>query len=371
MKRPAAKATLVTALAASTAVGHVGYPALLAALTRGRRPVPPTDPATWPAITVIVPAFREAGVIAAKLKSVLANDYPGPLELLVVAEDQETADAARQIPEARVLQPEARLGKSQAVNLAVEHAAHDVLVMTDANNQLFPEALANLVRRLGPGIGAVAGAKSIASDDGESVYWRFESWLKERESVLGSTIGIVGELFAVRREAWEPIPAGIGMDDFWVSLDLHDRGWRVAYAPDAITSEPPVGTLAEEWERRTKLTAGALAVYWGKRHLIWRGGLPAMELVGHRLWRSTVGPLTHVALLGMAVGSVRRSRLARLFLAGHVVGVAAIWWPTSARPLPTPVRAAGQALFLQGVALGGMARRLRGDRVATWEKAAR
>ena len=181
----------------------------------------------------------------------------------------------------------------------------------------------------------------------------------------------MGELYAIRREAWRPLPGGVSADDIWVVCDLFEQGWRVAYAPDATTTEPPVGSLAEEWERRTRIVAGGLWVYWSKRDLIRKGGLEAFEIVGHRLWRYTGGPLAHLALLGVALGTAPRSRLARLFLAGHVAGAVAVVWPRDARPLPTPLLAGGQVLFLQAVAVGGVVRALRGDRAVVWQKVER
>ena len=46
----------------------------------------------------------------------------------------------------------------------------------------------------------------------------------------------------------------------------------------------------------------------------------AVEIWGHRLARYTVAPLAHVALLAMALRRARSSRLAKLFLLGHVIG---------------------------------------------------
>src|SRR5690606_3387174 len=116
-----------------------------------------------------------------------ANGYPAEIELVVVAEDPETADAA-EVAGARVLRPTERLGKSQAVNAGVDAASHELVVLTDANNTLAPGSLAALVAHFAdPRVGAVAGAKS-EHDEGEAAYWRFEAWLKERESrALGTT----------------------------------------------------------------------------------------------------------------------------------------------------------------------------------------
>ena len=93
-----------------------------------------------------------------------------------------------------------------------------------------------------PAVGAVAGEK-LEDDNGggESLYWRFESWLKQREDRLGTTIGLVGELSAIRAEAWRPIPRDVATDDFWTALDVIEQGYRIAYEPGALALDPPAG----------------------------------------------------------------------------------------------------------------------------------
>ena len=219
---------LVGGLAAAAASGHLLYPAWLAWRTRGGRGrVPaaprPAGPGDAPDLTVVVPAYREAGVIAAKIDDLRANGYPGSLEILVVADgDPETAAAAERAG-ARALTGPERLGKSQALNRGFAEATTPVVVISDANNRLAPGALAAVVEHLAdPAVGAVAGEK--LEDDGgggESLYWRFESWLKQREDRLGTTIGLIGELSAIRAEAWRPIPGDVAIDDLWAGARHH------------------------------------------------------------------------------------------------------------------------------------------------------
>jgi len=202
----------VVALVAVASVGHVVYPAFLAIATRWRGRPPAPAPAgrlmPWPAVTVVVPAFREAGVISTKVKDVLANDYPGPIDVLVVCDgDPVTADRARAAG-ARVLCPPERLGKAQALNVAFESVTDPVVVITDANNRIAPGSIAAMVRHFeDPEVGAVAGEKEEADGDGEGLYWRFESWLKRHEWQLGTTIGLVFFLILVTI-----VPFGIGPD---------------------------------------------------------------------------------------------------------------------------------------------------------------
>jgi len=362
---------MVGGLSAAACAGHVLYPAWLA--WAGRRvespAAPPPDPVPWPAVTVVVPAFREAGVIVAKVEDLQANGYLGPLEVLVVADGDPDTAAAAEKAGARVLARPERQGKSQALNQGFAESHSPIVVISDANNRLAPGALGALVRHFDDeSVGAVAGAKVEEDDGGESIYWRFESWLKQREADLGTTIGVVGELTAFRAEAWEPIPPDVAIDDLWAALDLCERGWRIDYEPEAKAVDPPALSHSEQWERRTRSVANALYVFVRRRHQLGpSGGLVAAEIWGHRLGRYTVSPLAHVLLLGMAARRLRTSRLARLFLLGHVIGTWGLlrppppgrWWRGT-------VVLGGQVLFLQAVALGGLVRYLRGDRRTTW-----
>ena len=323
-------------------------------------------------------------MIAGKVDDLRANGYPGPLEVLVIADgDPETADAADRAG-ARVLTGSERLGKSRALNWGFAQTDTPIVVLSDANNRLAPGALAFMVEHFAdPRVGAVAGEK--LEDDGgggESLYWRFESWLKRREDRLGTTIGLVGELSAIRAEAWRPIPDDVVNDDFWVVLDIIEQGYRVAYEPRARAFDPAVASLAAQWERRTRIVSGGLQVLVRRRRQLRpSAGLVAAELWGHRLVRLTVSPLSHLALLTLSVTKLRSSALARAFLlanlcacAGLVAGTLVAESPvqdestahTPRHLLAVAFSGAGQVMFLQAVALGGMVRYARGDRPTMW-----
>ncbi|MDN0076226.1 glycosyltransferase [Crenobacter sp. SG2303] len=71
-------------------VGRAGF-------WRVRKPHPAPPPAQWPTVVAIIPARDEASVIADAVASVLGQDYPAPLKLIVVDDHSSdgTADAAR------------------------------------------------------------------------------------------------------------------------------------------------------------------------------------------------------------------------------------------------------------------------------------
>jgi biofilm PGA synthesis N-glycosyltransferase PgaC len=357
-------------LSALATVGHIGYPAALWLLTRRRPdPEPPAaDPDPWPSVTVLVPAYREAAVIAAKVRDCLDNGYPGELEVLVVADDPDTAAAAADC-RATVLPSAERGGKSAAVSAGLAAARGDIVVLTDANARLDPGSIERLARWFGdPGIGAVGGDKRHTHGS-EGVYWAFESWLKRRENRLGSSIGLVGECTAVRRSSAPAIPADVVVDDFWLAVAIIRQGNRVVYEPRAVAVEPPAFG-AEEWERRTRIVSGAIAMLMGEPGALSpRHPVLAFEVWGHRLLRMTVAPVAHAALLALAVRhSLSRGdgvTVSRAIVAGHAIAAVGVLAPERC---PSPVRIAGQVLYLQAVGIGGMVRLVRGDVVAKWPK---
>jgi biofilm PGA synthesis N-glycosyltransferase PgaC len=358
-------------LLAAAVSGHVLYPvAVILASLRRTSPRAPT-PAIWPSLTVIVPAYREAAVIHEKVADLRSNGYEGELEVIVVADDEATAAAARETA-ARVLEPGRRLGKATAINLGMAEARGDVVVLTDANARLDAGSLGRLARWFElPEVAGVAGEKRVLGGE-ESLYWRFESAIKQAEDRLGTTIGLVGELAAVRRERFRPLPAELAVDDLWLALDLLEDGGRIVYEPGAVAREDPSANEQELWERRTRVASGGLDVLVRRRSALGpRGGLVAFQLWGHRMLRYTVAPVGHALLVAAALASAPRSRLARLWLAGHGAAGLALARRRRGSALSAPERALAEIAFLQLVALGGLWRYLRGDRPALWPKADR
>jgi hopene-associated glycosyltransferase HpnB len=117
------------------------------------------DPATWPAVTAVVPARNEADVIARSISSLLAQDYPGAFRVVLVddnSDDGTGAVAARLGAADRITVMSGRplakgwTGKLWAVSQGVERASADAptyLWITDADIEHDPQTLRRLVAR--------------------------------------------------------------------------------------------------------------------------------------------------------------------------------------------------------------------------------
>jgi hypothetical protein len=365
------RAVGLLSLTGVAAIGPIGYPAWLAWATRHASEPEPPSPERWPGISLVVPAYLERSIIGAKLDDLERADYAGERQIIVIADDPETAAASRR-PGVDLIEPSQREGKAAALNRGFAAARHPIVVITDANAMITPGTLSALARWFtDPRVGAVAGEKQV-SDGHEGAYWRFESWLKRRESMRGSTIGLVGELAAVRRDAYRPLPHDLAVDDLWLALDVIEQGLRIVYEPAAVAREQAGETWREDWERRTRVVSGVLDVLWRRRRLLDPQHNPAaVELWGHRLVRQSAGPVAHAGLLAWALSRSTRSRLAAVFLLGHLVAAQALGRTVRRTKVSRLEALAAQVMFLQLVAFGGMARYLRRDRPALWPKQAR
>lgn len=310
-----------------------GYPAIMGLLARIRpRPVR-HDPDHRPSLSLVVVAYNEAHVIDEKLRDCAQLDYPADrLELIVIADgsDDDTPERVRAAAGVTLLFEPERRGKLMAMHRAAEHASGDVIVFSDANNLYSRDALRELVAPFAdPAVGVVTGRKAIADDRGraldqtESLYWRYESQIKAWESASGSVTGVAGEILGFRREAFPVLGAGTMNDDFVQAMTAAARGWRVAYAPGALSVERASASIEDEAVRRARLVTGRLqAMGQVLRPLAERDPRLAWQVVSHKGLRPFVPVFGLVALL-CGASSASRSRIGSTVAAGQIAFAAA------------------------------------------------
>jgi len=285
---------------------HVGYPLAAALLARVRTRAVRKDDVT-PGVTVIIPAHDEESVIAARLDNLLALDYPAEqLEILVVSDgstdrtDEIVGRYAEGDPRVRLLALP-RGGKLAALNRAVAESTRDVVAFSDANSSWAPDALRKLVRNLADeNVAYVCGKLRLERPDGtnrEGIYWRYELWLRESESALGSITGGNGAIYAVWRTDYVAHRFGqdLGLPDAMVK-----RGKRAVYEPEAIATEKPASNLEDEYRRKVRMFPWAWQHMFEGRMLAGVGPLYLFELLSHRVLRYASG-LLHVVLLASSI----------------------------------------------------------------------
>jgi cellulose synthase/poly-beta-1,6-N-acetylglucosamine synthase-like glycosyltransferase len=291
---------------------HLGYPLVLWILTRLHRfhPFGPqrgsnagNDAGDMPTVSLIVPAYDEEEVIAAKVANALALDYPRERLQIVVASDgstDATAERARAAGADLVLELPPG-GKVAALNAAAEQASGEVLAFSDANSAWASDALRQLVAPFAdPQVGYVCGQVRFLDPGGdnlEGAYWRYEMAVREMESALAGVTGGNGAIYAVRRGAYIPL-APSGSHDLSFPFAFAKRGLRSLYAPAARAEEKMVPTLEGEFARKRRMMLGLWDIVVGEGMLSPRGypTLFAFEIASHRLLRY-LSPFLHLVAL--------------------------------------------------------------------------
>ncbi|MCH8505790.1 MAG: glycosyltransferase family 2 protein [Ectothiorhodospiraceae bacterium] len=279
---------------------YLGYPALAALLALSPRQIAKDD--TYrPTVSILIPAYNEADVIKETLLNKLALNYPqDKLEIRVVSDESDDGTDAivqalaadspipihlhRQIP---------RQGKTAGINTLVEQADADIIAFADANSTWDSNALAMLVANFAdPDVGYVTGKMVYTNEDGSlvgdgcSAYMRFENWLREKETDMGSIVGVDGGVDAMRRELYKPLRPD-QLPDFVQPLQVVERGYRVIYEPEALLKEPALTDNDSEFSMRVRVTTRALWALKDMSHLMNLGqyGRFAWQLISHKLLR--------------------------------------------------------------------------------------
>jgi cellulose synthase/poly-beta-1,6-N-acetylglucosamine synthase-like glycosyltransferase len=354
---------------------HVGYPLVLRTLVAMRRR-PTLRPGTWdelPRISLIVAAFDEQEVIAAKVANALALDYPRHRLELIVASDgssDATIERARAAGADLVLDLP-RGGKVAAQNAAAERATGEILAFSDANSVWAPDALRHLIEPFAdPSVGYVCGQVRFLDSGGDNLegsYWRYEIAVRELESALAGVTAGNGAIYAVRSDSYVALPPA-GSHDLSLPFLLAKRGQRSLYAPWARAEEKMVPTLEGELARKRRMMVGLWDIVVREGMLRPAGYPPlyAFEIASHRLLRYAT-PLLHVLALAANLALIGQGWVYTATLAAQlaVLGAAVLGRWLS----PPPLRIARYYVQTTVSIALGLWDRLRHGPPGTWEKA--
>jgi cellulose synthase/poly-beta-1,6-N-acetylglucosamine synthase-like glycosyltransferase len=354
---------------------HAGYPLAAGALVRLRgRAVRKDD--VLPTVSIVVAAHDEEAVIERRVENLLALDYPPERVEIVVASDASTdsTDAIVERIAARDrrvrLLPCPRGGKVQAQNLAVRRTSGEIVAFSDANASWAPDALRKLVRSFAdPEVAYVCGQLRLERPDGtnrEGAYWRYEVWLRERESALGSVTGGNGAIYALRRSDYVEVDPRFG-HDLALPYLMVQRGRRAVYEPEAHAFEKPSRDLEDEYRRKVRMFEHCWLILLRGRMLRDLDPVYLGEIVSHRVLRYGSG----IAHLALALGSLGLARRGGVYRTALVAQLAALGLAAAGR-LRAPVPGAGLAYYYLLVTHAtnvALVRYLRFGVPAVWDKA--
>lgn len=263
-----------------------------------------------PPVTLFITAYNEEQVIDEKMENCHQLDYPkDKLKIVWVTDgsNDHTNQKLKEYPDATVLFSPERRGKTAAMNRGMKFIATPIVVFTDANTQINPGAIREIVNCFNnPRVGCVAGEKRVdmnstagAASGGEGLYWKYESFLKKLDYQLYSAIGAAGELFAIRTSLYEEMPEDTLLDDFILSLRITMKKYIIAYCDTAYALESGSADMKEEEKRKVRIAAGGLQSIIRLKNLLnpLRYGILSFQYISHRVLRWSVTPVALFLLL--------------------------------------------------------------------------
>ena len=325
---------------------YAGYPLLLAVWAK-LAPRPVRRAAFEPDVAIVVVVHNGAAFISRKIASCLAQDYPpGRLRVLVVSDGSEDSTCALvdSIEDARVslLAFPQRRGKAACVNDALAACRERFVVMTDVRQPLDPLAVRRLLENLADeNVGAVSGKlmheRQGMSDFGEGLdaYWRYEQFMRKTESRIHSMVGVLGALYALRRQCFREIPPQTILDDVLIPMRVVLQGRRVVFENEALAYDEALTDASRERTRKVRTLAGNFQLLTSYPALLvpWRNPI-ALQLISHKLMR-LIGPLAlAVALVTNIVlidGGFFFVATLAIQIAGYGLALLGALWPRAGR----------------------------------------
>lgn len=264
------------------------YALVLSRFVRGLRALaaqPMADPAKWPSISVVMPARNEAEVLMRTVNSLLAQDYCGRWEVIIVDDRstdgtpailRELAATTARIKVITITDPAPASPKKNALASGIRAASGDVIVTTDADCVYEPRWLHGMIRYMAEDVGVVAGITVFALPDSAVPTWQKIQWLdflvQQIMAAGAAGAGVPsscnGSNLAFRRNVYDQI-SGYGKTALLVSGDdvlfaqrvAKLTAWRTAFAisPETIVRSLPVYTIRDVFHQRIRWASKGLA----------------------------------------------------------------------------------------------------------------
>ena len=252
----------------------------------------------YPRVTFLITAYNEEQSIAVKLKNTLHLDYPGEKLEVIVASDgstDSTDTVVNQFHDKGVIlnRVEGRVGKTETQNQSVAKATGDIIIFSDATTNYIKDAIKKVVQNYAdPQVGAVSGRYEYVNPTGAAVglgtvlFWKYENLIKRLQTQIRTITGCCGCIYSVRRDLYEPLPRDI-ISDLVEPLKILEKGYRIAFEPEAVAYEETTETAKEEFGMRVRVISRGMNGLWYMRNLFnpFKYGFISFQLFSHKVLR--------------------------------------------------------------------------------------
>ena len=250
-------------------------------------------------VSVIIATYNEENAIRKKLETLLSVVPRGFYEIIVV--DSGSIDDTRKIVSEYankgviLLAQEKRLGKANALNLALKKAKGEIIVLSDANSEFSPDSINALVEKFDSETGAVlprfmpSGKMNLWD---RIFYWLHNSY-KSLESKADSVFVVFGELFAFRKDLINSIDERTAADDLEIAVSIRKKNFKIKYVPNVVVKEKIPDNRREIKTQKVRHILGILQVMTKNIDLLWNSkyGSYGLLIFPTHFIQMTIGPI--------------------------------------------------------------------------------
>ena len=276
----------VFTIAVALGIGRLFIIGTLAIVQRVQRHQHRGEPTAFaPPVSVIVPAYNEAKVIVRTVESLLAQEYAGDIEVVVV--DDGSRDGTYDVacaafgghPQVSVYS-KPNGGKASALNFGLARARHEIVICLDADTLFAPDTVEELVQPLADEqVGAVAGNAKVGNRINLVTRWQALEYVTSQNldrrafSLLDCITVVPGAVGAWRRSLVQRV-GGFRHDtlaeDQDLTLCVRRAGYSVRYADGAVAFTEAPDTLRTLAKQRFRWSFGTLQCAWKHRDALFR-----------------------------------------------------------------------------------------------------
>lgn len=256
--------------------------------------------------SIVLVVRNEEERIVSRITNLLASS-PQELQNLIIVLDGCTDNTLREVEKFKdkrilLIQQQPGKGKPAGLNAGIHAATGEVVVLCDVRQRFDENTISRLVSRFNdPTTGAVSGSLEIektsnGTGQGIDIYWRLEKWIRQLESMLDSSIGCSGAIYAIKKSAYANIPEDTILDDVVIPMEIAKLGFRIRFCRDAFAFDPQTLSGKNEKRRKIRTLAGNFQMMFRypawmlpNRHRLW------WQLILHKYLR-LMGPLFLVTL---------------------------------------------------------------------------
>lgn len=256
---------------------------------------------TIDSLSIIIAAYNEEEHIVDCLESILQSEISGlNIEILVGSDgsDDRTVELVKALNNDSVRVFDfPRQGKNQTLNQLVSESKNENLLFIDADFRLKEKSIKDLLENFGKlDVGIIICPIEMRtksgedSKEGESIYQKYESYIRRNESEIASCVNSLGS-YIIKKDIFENISSDKYCDDLHSILTSIKKGKRVYFDEDNKIYEVRKSNFFEDYSRRKRLVGGGLSTIFAFKELLsFSNGWSAFFLWSHKLlrWFSSV-----------------------------------------------------------------------------------